>query len=133
MRAAYDEAGVYAEVAAFFEDMPRLMTEAQLVICRAGASSVADLSVIGRPSILIPLAAAIRDEQTANARTLSSAGAAILIPESRLTPDALAEQVEAVLADPQGAQRMAHAALGQGRPQAADDLADMVEAIAGMG
>ena len=133
VRAVYDEAGIYAEVAAFFEDMPRLMTEAQLVICRAGASSIADLSVIGRPSILIPLAAAIRDEQTANARTLSSAGAAILMPESRLTPEVLAEHVEAVLSDPQAAQRMAQAALGRGRPGAADDLADMVEAIAGVG
>ena len=133
VRAVYDEAGVYAEIAAFFEDMPRLMTEAQLVICRSGASSVADLSVIGRPSILIPLAAAIRDEQTANARGLSSAGAAILMPESRLEPGTLADHIEAVLTDPQAAQRMAHAALGQGRPGAADDLADMVEAIAGVG
>ncbi len=132
VRRVYEAAGVRAEIAPFFEDMPRLMGEAQLVICRSGASSVADLSVIGRPSILIPLAAAIRDEQTANARGLSKAGAAILIPESRLDPPTLAEHVAAVLSDPQAAQRMAHAALGQGRPDAADDLADMVEAIAGV-
>src|SRR5690606_6708333 len=93
----YAEAGIKAEIAPFFADMPRRMAEAQLVVCRSGASSVADLSVIGRPSILVPLAAAIRDEQTANARALVEAGAAILIPESRLDAATLAGHVAAVL------------------------------------
>ena len=65
----------------FFTDIPRRLSEAQLVISRSGASSVADISVIGRPSILIPFAAATGDHQTANARGLVDAGAAILIPE----------------------------------------------------
>ena len=129
--AAYDAAGVTAELAPFFDDIPRRFSEAQLVISRAGASSVADLAVIGRPAILIPLAAALRDEQTANARSLVDAGAAVLIPESRLDPATLAEHIGAILSDPAAAMAMARAALSRGRPQAAQALADLAEAIAG--
>jgi len=128
--AAYDAAGIAAEIAPFFDDIPRRFSEAQLVISRSGASSVADLAVIGRPSILIPLAAALRDEQTANARSLVDAGAAILIPESRLDPATLAEQVALVLGNPEAAQTMAKAALRSGRADAARTLADLVEAVA---
>ncbi|MDP5349689.1 MAG: UDP-N-acetylglucosamine--N-acetylmuramyl-(pentapeptide) pyrophosphoryl-undecaprenol N-acetylglucosamine transferase [Paracoccaceae bacterium] len=127
---AYAEAGIAAEVKPFFQDVPRRISEAQLVISRAGASSVADLSVIGRPSILIPFAAATADHQTANARGLVDAGAAILIPESRLDAQILAEQMMLVLDNPQGAEDMARAALSCGRPDAAQTLADMVEALA---
>lgn len=131
--AAYDEAGIPAEVAPFFEDVPRRFAEAQLVIARAGASTVADLTVIGRPSILVPLAIAIRDEQTANARGLVEAGAAILIPESKFTPEALAAQIETVLASEKGAMQMSQAALGLGRPDAAETLADLVAGLSGRG
>ncbi|WP_163846167.1 UDP-N-acetylglucosamine--N-acetylmuramyl-(pentapeptide) pyrophosphoryl-undecaprenol N-acetylglucosamine transferase [Pseudooceanicola aestuarii] len=127
---AYAEAGINADVQPFFHDVPRRMSEAQLVITRSGASTVADLSVIGRPSILVPLARAIRDEQSANARGLVGAGAAILMPEKHFTPEALAEQMALVLDNPDGALAMAHAALAQGRPEAAQDLADMVETLA---
>ena len=126
----YAAHGVDAEVQPFFHDVPRRMSEAQLVITRSGASTVADLSVIGRPSILVPLAAAIQDEQTANARGLVEAGAAILMPESRFTAEALSEQIALVMGDPDGASQMARAALTQGRPEAARDLADMVECLA---
>lgn len=85
--AAYDAAGIRAEVQTFFHDVPKRMSEAQLVISRSGASTVADLTVIGRPSILVPYAAAAADHQTANARGLVEAGAAILIPESKLDPE----------------------------------------------
>jgi UDP-N-acetylglucosamine--N-acetylmuramyl-(pentapeptide) pyrophosphoryl-undecaprenol N-acetylglucosamine transferase len=78
--------GVRAEVEPFFDDMPRRLTEAQLVIARSGASSVADICVVGRPAIYIPYAAAVRDEQTANARGPVDAEAAALMPESKLTP-----------------------------------------------
>src|SRR5690606_28037715 len=118
-----------AEIAPFFADMPRRMAEAQLVVCRSGASSVADLSVIGRPSILVPLAAAIRDEQTANARALVEAGAAILIPESRLDAATLAGHVAAVLENPAAAMQMANAALAHGIPDATDRLVELVEAL----
>ncbi|MCX8509621.1 MAG: UDP-N-acetylglucosamine--N-acetylmuramyl-(pentapeptide) pyrophosphoryl-undecaprenol N-acetylglucosamine transferase, partial [Rhodobacteraceae bacterium] len=106
----YGAAGIPADIAPFFSDMPRRMAEAQLVICRSGASSVADLSIIGRPSVLIPLASAIRDEQTANARGLVTAGAAILLPEKKLDSPTLAAQIAAVLSQPEGAVKMAHAA-----------------------
>ncbi|MEE9426724.1 MAG: UDP-N-acetylglucosamine--N-acetylmuramyl-(pentapeptide) pyrophosphoryl-undecaprenol N-acetylglucosamine transferase, partial [Paracoccaceae bacterium] len=112
----YASHSVNADVQPFFQDLPRRMSEAQLVISRAGASSVADISVIGRPAILVPLAAAIRDEQTANARGLVAADAAILIPESLLQADSLTAHIRAVLENPQAAVKMAHAALATGRP-----------------
>lgn len=129
--AFYAEAGIDADVEPFFHDIPNRMSEAQLVIARSGASTVADLTVIGRPSILVPLAAAIRDEQTANARGLVHADAAILMPESQFTVQNLAEQIEGVLSNPEAAEHMARAALSVGRPNAAIDLANMVETLAG--
>lgn len=127
--AAYAAAGIDAEVAAFFDDIARRISEAQLVISRAGASSVADVAVIGRPTILIPFAAAAEDHQTANARGLVAAEAAILIPESRLDAGTLAGHVAAILENPGAATRMAHAALAYGIPDATDRLAAMVEAL----
>ena len=128
--AFYAENGIDADVEPFFHDVPTRMSEAQLVISRAGASTVADLTVIGRPSILVPLAAAIRDEQTANARGLVQAEAAILVPESHFDVQTLADQIESVLSNPQAAEHMARAALSVGRPDAADTLAMMVEELA---
>ena len=125
----YAQAGIEATVRTFFEDVPERMADAQLVICRAGASTVADVSVIGRPSILIPLATAIRDEQTANARGLAEAGAAILLPQSALTPEKLAEQIALIFGNPGGASRMARAAMGCGIPDAAERLASVVESL----
>ena len=129
VRAFYEEAGIGAEVRPFFDDVPTRMADAQLVIARSGASTVADLSVIGRPSILIPLASAIKDEQTANARGLTEAGAAIMIPESKLTLESLAEQAELILSNPEGASRMARAALSVARPDAAVRLADLATEV----
>lgn len=126
----YADEAIPAEVAPFFTDIPERMTEAQLVICRAGASTIADLSTIGRPSILVPLAAAIRDEQTANARGLAGAGAAIVMPESRFEVDTLSEQIETVLSDPDGAARMARSAVAAGVPDAVERLVAMVEDLA---
>ncbi len=128
--AAYAEAGIRAEVEPFFEDVPRRLSEAQLVVSRSGASSVADISVIGRPAILVPFAAAANDHQTANARGLVAAGGAILIPESRLDPATLAGHVAAILENPKVATRMAHAALAHGVPDATLRLVQTVEALA---
>ena len=87
--------GLAAEVRRRFSQMcPRAWADAQLVISRAGASSVADISVVGRPSILIPFAAAAADHQTANARGLVEAEAAVRIPEAALTAEALTETVK---------------------------------------
>lgn len=128
--AAYAERGIVADVRPFFHDVPRRISEAQLVISRAGASSIADLTVIGRPAILIPFAAATGDHQTANARALVQADAAILIPEKALDAPALTEQMTAVLTDPRVASRMARAALSAGVPDATDRLAALVEQLA---
>ena len=126
----YAEAGIEADVQPFFHDVPRRMSEAQLVISRAGASSVADLTVIGRPSILIPFAAATGNHQVANAHGLVEKGSAILIQESAATPESLAENIELVLSNPDAALQMANSALTLGKPEAAQTLADMVEYFA---
>ena len=124
--AAYDQAGIAAEVAPFFADIPRRLSEAQLVISRAGASSVADIAVIGRPAILIPFAAATGDHQTANARGLVDADAAIMIPEGSLDADSLSAQIAAVLGDPAAAAKMARNAHSYARPDATDRLVALV-------
>jgi UDP-N-acetylglucosamine--N-acetylmuramyl-(pentapeptide) pyrophosphoryl-undecaprenol N-acetylglucosamine transferase len=129
--AAYADAGIRVEVRPFFDDVPERLIAAQLVISRAGASSVADIAAVGRPSILIPLAIARRDEQTANARSLVEAGAAVLIPERELTTERLAGEAAGILGDPARAVAMAAAAAGLGRPDAARRLADLVETLAG--
>ena len=128
---AYEMAGMPAEVDAFFTDVPRRFAEAQLLISRAGASTVADMTVIGRPSILVPFAGALRDHQTANARGLVQGGAAILMPESAFTPQALAEQVRLILTNPDAATHMATAATALSLPDAAHSLADLAERLAG--
>lgn len=127
---AYDQAGIRAEVQPFFSDIPARLSEAQLVISRSGASSIADISVIGRPSILIPYAAATGDHQTANARGLTQADAAILIPQKSLDAATLSGHMASVLSQPDAANRMAANALSQGRPDATDRLVALVEALA---
>jgi len=131
--AAYAQAGVRCEISPFFRDIPRLMSEAQLIVSRAGASSVADISIIGRPSILVPLAIAMDDHQTANARGLAGAGGAIVIPEKELTAISLSKCIATVLQDADGAAKMAQAALSQSRPEAAEHLANLVEELAAKG
>lgn len=126
----YDAAGITAEVEPFFSDIAERIAGAQLVISRAGASSVADISVIGRPSILIPYAAATADHQSANASGLIAADAAILIPESKLDVDTLAAHIDSVLTTPGAAAQMSENALALGIPDAADRLADIIETLA---
>ena len=127
--AAYAASGVQAEVETFFADIPRRLSEAQLVISRAGASSVADISIIGRPSILIPFAAATGDHQTANAKGLAESGAAVILPETGLDPDVLTREISDILTNPERAELMARNALAQGRPDATIRLASLVEAL----
>jgi len=126
----YATAGISAAVQTFFTDVPERLADAQLLIARAGASTVADVTVIGRPSILIPYAAAKRDEQSANARGLVDAGAAILIPERRLDASMLSGHVASVLSQPEAARKMAAAALSISRPDATERLVDIVMTLA---
>lgn len=129
----YAQYGIRADVQPFFDDIPRRISEAQLVISRAGASSVADISVIGRPSVLVPYPHATDDHQTANARGLVDAGAAILVPERLMSVETLSDQIRTVLDSPSGAMQMAHAALAQAKPEATDTLVGLVERLAGRG
>jgi len=126
----YADEGIDADVQAFFTDVPTRMSEAQLVISRAGASSIADLTVIGRPSILIPYAAAAGDHQTANARGLVDAGAAIMIPEDALDVESLTAQMTTILTSPMDALHMSQAALAAGMPDATDRLVALIDALA---
>lgn len=123
---AYAGAGVRAEVQPFFADVPDRLAACQLVVSRAGASSIADITVIGRPAILIPYAAAAGDHQTANARALAESGAAIVLPESVLDAGSLTRDLRAILTDGPRARQMAAAALTLGRPDAAARLHDLV-------
>jgi UDP-N-acetylglucosamine--N-acetylmuramyl-(pentapeptide) pyrophosphoryl-undecaprenol N-acetylglucosamine transferase len=129
VRALYGELGIPAELTTYIEDMPAKIADAHLVIGRAGASTVAELSTAGRPAILIPFAAATDDHQTANARELVKAGGARAIAQGNFTPDVLARQIEALAMDPVALNNAAARALSVGRPHAARDLADLVERI----
>jgi UDP-N-acetylglucosamine--N-acetylmuramyl-(pentapeptide) pyrophosphoryl-undecaprenol N-acetylglucosamine transferase len=127
VRTAYAGAGIAAELAAFFPDIAARLARAHLVIARAGASTVAELAVAGRPSILVPLPRAIDDHQSANARALSDARGASVIAQPDFTPATLAEHVTLLLDAPD---MLAHAALASrhaARPDAAARLADLVE------
>ena len=119
-------AGVEHDVACFFDDIPEQMAKAQLVISRAGASSIAEITAIGRPSILVPYAAAANDHQASNASTLASAGAAALVSEPELSPERLSREIEAILSDSRSAEIMAAAARTCGKPNAALELAELV-------
>ncbi len=125
----YRAAGIAAEVKPFFDDVPERLAGAQLVISRSGASSIADITAIGRPSILIPFAAATGDHQTANSRALADVGAAIVLPESVLDVETLRRDILAILSDEGRAADMAAKALALGRPDAATRLADLVTEI----
>lgn len=127
---AYADAGIEADIRPFLDNVPALFADAQLVIARSGASTIADLTVIGRPSILVPLAIATGDHQTANARPLADAGAALMLPESILDAETLARDMLAILTDPDRARGMAAAALAIGRPDAAERLYEIVTEIA---
>ncbi|MCO4846542.1 MAG: undecaprenyldiphospho-muramoylpentapeptide beta-N-acetylglucosaminyltransferase [Yoonia sp.] len=126
----YADAGIDADVQPFFDDVPNRMSEAQLVITRAGASTIADLTVIGRPAILVPFAAATGDHQTANARGMVDAGAAILIPERLFTKAALVEQITDVLTNSAAALNMSQMAAACGKPNATERLVALVDDLA---
>lgn len=130
VREAYRAAGIEAEVAPFFTDLPERIANAHLVIGRAGASTVAELSVIGRPSILVPLPGALDQDQAANARVLVEAGGATAIAQPAFTPDWLAARIAALAGAPQELASQAAKARAIGIPDAAERLADLVLRVA---
>jgi UDP-N-acetylglucosamine--N-acetylmuramyl-(pentapeptide) pyrophosphoryl-undecaprenol N-acetylglucosamine transferase len=130
VRSAYAASGTNVELAPFFRDIAARLRAAHLVIARAGASTVAELAVAGRPSILVPLPGAIDDHQTANAKALADAGGAWVMPQPGFTVIALADRLMTLLTEPaQLAQAAAFARL-VARPEAAATLADVVEQFA---
>jgi UDP-N-acetylglucosamine--N-acetylmuramyl-(pentapeptide) pyrophosphoryl-undecaprenol N-acetylglucosamine transferase len=132
VRATYTAAGIVAELAPFFADLPARLAAAHLVIGRSGASTVAELAAIGRPSILIPYPYAADDHQSANARAFEATGACIVIPHASFTAAALASHLNALLEAPQRLATMAAAAHAAGRPDAAARLADLVIEMTGL-
>lgn len=120
---------IACEVAPFFKNLPELMAASHLVIARAGASSVAELAVLGRPSILVPLPHALDNDQLANATRLAEAGGAVCIEQKDLTPERLANEIAHLMDRPETLTACAHAARSQGRPDAVQRLADLVVSI----
>jgi UDP-N-acetylglucosamine--N-acetylmuramyl-(pentapeptide) pyrophosphoryl-undecaprenol N-acetylglucosamine transferase len=129
-RAAYATAGIKADLATFFQDVPERLARAHLVITRSGASTVAELTTVGRPSILVPYLYAVDDHQTANAQAVDEAGGGWLIPQSGFTPETLAARIESLLGMPEILAKAAAAARAIGIPNAAQRLADLVGALA---
>ena len=131
VKSYYSNKGVACEVMPFFDNIASHLSEAQLIISRSGASSVADISVVGRPSILIPLGSAIRDEQTLNAYPLKKLRAATVIAEKNLTVKRLNKAMLKILSSPENASRMAVNAHKTVVLDATKKLADRVEEISG--
>lgn len=131
VREAYDRLGVKAEVMAFFPDLPLRIAEAHLVIGRAGASTVSELAVIGRPAILVPLPHSLDQDQAENARQFVASGAGIMIMQSEFSPQWLAGALCDARADLDGLARRAELAKKAGISDAAERLADLVLKLAG--
>jgi UDP-N-acetylglucosamine--N-acetylmuramyl-(pentapeptide) pyrophosphoryl-undecaprenol N-acetylglucosamine transferase len=131
VRRRYASHGIPAELGTFFEDMAARLADAHLFIGRAGASTIAELTAVGRPAILVPLPIATDDHQAANAREMVKAGGARSIRQQRFTAKELAKQIQAMAQHPETLATAAHAAWNCGRPNAARDLADLVESFGG--
>jgi UDP-N-acetylglucosamine--N-acetylmuramyl-(pentapeptide) pyrophosphoryl-undecaprenol N-acetylglucosamine transferase len=127
VRAAYAQSAIAAELAPFFPNVASLLAGAHLVVARAGASTVAELAVVGRPAILVPLPGAIDDHQTANARALADAGGGWLMAQPSFTPGNLAVRLERLLGEPALLRDAAARAAARGHAGAAVRLADLVE------
>lgn len=131
VRARYAAHDIPAELGTYFEDMASRLADAHLFIGRAGASTIAELTAVGRPAILVPLPIATDDHQAANTREITAAGGARMIRQDRFTPSELAKQIQAIAMNPETLANAAHAAWNCGYPHAARDLADLVEGFGG--
>ena len=130
VKRAYDNSGLKAEVRSF---LPRIYEElalADLILSRAGAGTVAELTVAGKAAILVPFPGAADDHQTKNARALEAFGAAKTIPEAELTPKRLVEEIRHFMNHPEELERMEEAARNLGKPDAAAKIADLIENLA---
>lgn len=130
LTAAYEALEIKHEIAPFFDHMAQRIADAHLVMSRSGASTVSELSVIGRPAILVPYPHALDHDQAANAAALAGAGGAEIIVQRDLTPEVLEQRLQQLMDDADGLAKMAAAAKAVGKPHAAESLADLVERIA---
>jgi UDP-N-acetylglucosamine--N-acetylmuramyl-(pentapeptide) pyrophosphoryl-undecaprenol N-acetylglucosamine transferase len=131
--AAYQNAGLRAEVYRFIDDMPARFAHADLVICRSGASTVGEITAAGKPALFIPFPRAADDHQKVNAQTLVRSDAAVMIEESQLSGERLAQAVISLVRDRMQLERMGEAAHRLAHPHAAREIADMVAQLAGTG
>lgn len=131
VRARYAAHDIPAELGTYFENMAERLADAHLFVGRAGASTVAELTAVGRPAILVPLPIATDDHQAANTREMVRAGGARMIRQEKFTPVELAKQVQAIAQNPETLATAAHAAWNCGHPNAASDLADLIESFGG--
>jgi UDP-N-acetylglucosamine--N-acetylmuramyl-(pentapeptide) pyrophosphoryl-undecaprenol N-acetylglucosamine transferase len=131
-RAAYQRAGSSAEVYPFITDMPAFFARADLILCRSGASTVAEITAAGKPAVFVPFPRAADDHQRVNAQALERAGAAVVAEETKLERVWLADTLAALLADPGRLQRISQAARKLAHPDAAADIAAMAARLAGM-
>jgi UDP-N-acetylglucosamine--N-acetylmuramyl-(pentapeptide) pyrophosphoryl-undecaprenol N-acetylglucosamine transferase len=128
--AAYNKIGVSGEVHRFIDDMPARFSQADLLVCRSGASTVAEVTAAGKPAIFVPFPRAADDHQKVNAQALERAGAAVVLEEPNLTPRSLAERIGGLLSDLARLQRMGEAAQKLSHPNAAREIARMVARLA---
>jgi UDP-N-acetylglucosamine--N-acetylmuramyl-(pentapeptide) pyrophosphoryl-undecaprenol N-acetylglucosamine transferase len=132
VRNRYARHDIPAELGTYFEDMHERLADTHLFIGRAGASTIAELTAVGRPAILIPLPIATDDHQAASTREIARAGGARMIRQDNFTPKELAKQMQAMAQKPETLANAAHGAWNCGRPDAAKDLADLVESFGGI-
>jgi len=131
--AAYRDLGDSAEVFKFIDDMPAAFSRADLVVCRSGASTVAEIAAAGKPAVFVPFPRAADDHQRVNAEAFAKSGAAVVVEESKLEGVWLAETIAALLQDPMRLQNMSAAARSLSHPNAAHDIATMAARVAGIG
>jgi len=130
--AAYKPLGESAEVFKFIEDMPAAFARADMVVCRSGASTVAEIAAAAKPAVFVPFPRAADDHQRVNAEALAKQGAAVVVEESKLEGVWLAETVATLLQDPRRLQAMSQAARQLSHPNAARDIAAMAARVAGI-
>jgi UDP-N-acetylglucosamine--N-acetylmuramyl-(pentapeptide) pyrophosphoryl-undecaprenol N-acetylglucosamine transferase len=130
LRAAYLGLGLNAELAPFFRDLPERIAHAQLVIARAGASTVAELMTIGRPSLLVPLPHALDNDQLENATRAAQGGGGWCVRQAELTPERLAAELETLFSSPEVLAAAADKAKGMAETRAVTKLADLAEQLA---
>jgi UDP-N-acetylglucosamine--N-acetylmuramyl-(pentapeptide) pyrophosphoryl-undecaprenol N-acetylglucosamine transferase len=129
VEAQYRDLGIVADIESFFDDMPARLRRAHLMICRAGASTIAELAVAGRPAMLVPYPHAMDDHQTANAGAFAGSGGGWVIPQTEFSPETLAERLTALLADLAALTAAAEAARRFARDAAAEHLASLVQGL----